>query len=195
MRAQEAFTLIELMIVVVIVAVVTGLAAPAIGTAMRDRKHASAALDVVRVFTGARSAAAGYGRAYSVRYSAAAAEGQGSLEVRRGDNNRCNGSTDWSAVPVLAELGYSPAAQGVTDGFKLLLAVESGETFLELCYEPSGATTWRTEADGRFATAAPAGNDNRGGFGFTVAREADGETEGVTRRVVAPFGADARIAR
>src|SRR5690606_6662750 len=104
MRAREAFTLIELLIVLSIVAIVAGLVAPTIATAMRDRKHAAAALDVVRTFQGARSSAAGYGRAYAVRYDAEGANGQGTLAVRRGDNNRCNGSTDWSAVPVLAEL-------------------------------------------------------------------------------------------
>jgi prepilin-type N-terminal cleavage/methylation domain-containing protein len=195
MRTREAFTLIEMMIVVVIVAGIAALVGPTLATAMRDRKHAAAALDVVRAFQGARASAAGYGRAYAVRYEASGADGQGTLTVRRGDNNRCNGSTDWSSLPAVTGLGYTPAALGTSEGFELLLAVEGGGAFLELCYEPTGTTTWRTEDEGRFATAAPAADASKGGFGFTVTRELDGQVEGVTRRVVAPFGADARIAR
>ncbi len=203
MRARlrtEGFTLIELMVVVAIVAVVAAAAAPAIGAAVRDRKTSTAALDVVRTIRGARAAAAGYGRAYMVRFTAADDADQGSLIVVRGTTNRCSSSTFATGTSAeIAELAYrSPVSSGETDDWKIALTNDEGITTLDLCYEPTGVTHWRSDTTAAFqSTSYTVGEDGpaQSGFGFTVQRTTDEGNEGVARRVVVPLGGDARIAR
>ncbi|MBC7170926.1 MAG: hypothetical protein H5U40_00775 [Polyangiaceae bacterium] len=176
------------MVVIAIVMVVAAAAAPAIGAAFRERKTSTAALDVVRAFRNARSAAAGYGRAYMVRYVQTNDHDRGDLQVFRGMTNRCNGGV-FSGTHVQG-MGYSALTHATDFPIELRL-VPTEQATLELCYEPTGQTYWRTTAP-RFSTESFNGAS---AFRFSVTRRVGGAVEGVVRYVVVPLGGDARISR
>jgi type II secretion system protein H len=196
-RARDGFTLIELMVVVAIVAVVAAAAAPSIGAAVRDRKAATATLDVVRTFRGARASAAGYGRAYTVSYDQSANDDQGELTVRRGITNRCT-ATAWNTATatVIPGLAYTPERHRITDDFKIVLANANFPT-LHICYEPTGITYWSATLAGPFSNASPtSGGTGVSAFRFTIDRFVGSVSEGAVQRyVVVPLGGDARVAR
>lgn len=192
-KRTEGFTLIELMIVVVIIAVVAALALPSIATGLRDRAANQAALDLVRLARRARAEAAGYGRAHMLHFDAAT---DGSAELYRGFVGRC-ALNNWAAV----------TAGGCDDNTMCIdslvmnrdhrslstinMALSDGTNWLELCFETSGVVRHRTTPGGTFTDA----NVVNGGFQFLFQRyNADGNL-GVARRVLVPLGGTARILR
>jgi prepilin-type N-terminal cleavage/methylation domain-containing protein len=199
-RKTAGFTLIELMIVVTVIAVVAGAAAPAIGAGIRNRKASTATLDVARAFRVARSSAAGYGVAYMVSFDESADDGRGALRVTRGDTNRCN-SVDWTLSTLLQVDEYKGSAFADDDDWQIRL--RAPESKLQICYEPTGLTFSRVSASdsdgassfGRFSSMSPigAGGTAAGGWVFRVDRVEGGHEVGVRRQVVVPLGGEPRV--
>jgi prepilin-type N-terminal cleavage/methylation domain-containing protein len=194
-RVRSAgFTLIELMVVLVVILVAVGLAAPAISNAMHERRAAEATLDVVRLARHARSAAAAYGRAHLVTFVAG---GSGVVQVWRGVSNRCNGNV-WSNQTFQTVMGgdchssdYCIDQMNMDErykGAKPITLAPVGPAF-DICYEPTGMVRWR---DGGSNAAFLEVNSPAIGGG---ARYQITPLGGVVRTVVLPLGGDARVVR
>ncbi len=194
-RRVAAFTLIELMVVVALVGIVAGLAAPSIADSLAERKTNETALDIVSIARRGRSEAVGYGRAHMFSWDDGAQE----FTLHRGTNNRCN-AVNWAAISgggcvtatcraQLRMADSSSSGNVVTARWQARAGSD-----VDLCFEPSGRVLWRSGLP-RFSDrnlAGPEGN-LQGGVVFEVLR--DGGTEGVIRRVVIPLGGDARLLR
>jgi prepilin-type N-terminal cleavage/methylation domain-containing protein len=196
-RRAAGFTIIELMVVLVVIAVVAGLAAPAISKAMHERRTAEAALDLVRLARHARSSAAGFGRAHMLRFLP---NDPGRVLVLRGRNNRCNGNVwapnDWNANAA-APCEQNDFCIDELDMYRRFhtssndVALTSAMGAVDVCYEPTGVVRWRLGGAGMFLEA----NSIGGGIRFDVVPRVGGNENGVVRRVVIPLGGDARVVR
>jgi prepilin-type N-terminal cleavage/methylation domain-containing protein len=184
----EAYTLVELMIVVSIIGIFAGLAAPSINRQLVERRTNEIQLAVVRHFREARSAAIGYGHAYKVAFSATASSGRGQLTFERGSTNRCANAT-FTSVPNGA---YSPLRDERSGAAVKLTLTEPAIDAVELCFQPTGVMYWRPNGSVRFSDRMTAGTITlRGGLMFRVA-ERDNDAA-VARRIVLPFGGSARV--
>lgn len=202
-RNERAFTLMELMVVVGIIAVVAALAAPTIGTARADGHTNEVANEIVRLMRRARAASAGYGRAHLLVFDPADDSGDGSFTVYRGINNRCV-TNNWPALTAAGCDGNtnemcidSVEADGQTLGTsRYQLRATDFPGGVQVCFEPTGITRWRRNAAGIFLTDnADVGGSLQGGFRFSIQRRNAGGEQGVARRVILPLGSDARIQR
>lgn len=202
---QAGFTLIELMVVVVIIGIVAALAAPTMGSALKERRKNLAALDVVRLFRGARSLSVGTGRSVLVRFDPTGDGNRGTLETYQNTSNRCNANNgNWSPIVgggCTANTSCRDRYTGRTFDFgenarRTTLSIVEGNlagTVVDVCYEASGLMYWRTGTTGRLSPNATFGTTAlAGGFTFRITT-ADGG--GVDRRVVVPQGSTARLLR
>jgi prepilin-type N-terminal cleavage/methylation domain-containing protein len=205
-RAPEAgFTLLELLVVVSIIAVTAALATPAIMSALNDRRANEAALDMVRLARRGRSEAAGYGRAYMVRFNNGS---NGSAVLWRGNNNGCN-TNDWGTIigsgcednAMCVDALELDSSHFQTSSSQVVMTAPTLGATVDVCYEPTGRMLWRTSTTSRFTAlnSAGAGDDATnlgGGVRFAFApQKTDGTADGVTRRVVLPLGGDPRTVR
>lgn len=201
LRKERAFTLLELMVVVGIIALVAALAAPTIGTARADGHTNEVANDIVRLMRRARAASAGYGRAHLLIFDPTDDSGDGSFTVYRGINNRCI-TNNWPALTAAGCDGNEMCIDSVeADGQSLgtsryQLTAPDFPGGLQVCFEPTGITRWRRNVAGIFLTDnADVGGSLQGGFRFAVQRRNANGEQGVARRVILPLGSDARIQR
>jgi prepilin-type N-terminal cleavage/methylation domain-containing protein len=202
---RAGFTLSELMAVVVIVLVGMTLAAPAISTALAEKRSGQVTLDLVRLGRRARADAIAYGRAHLLRYGATGADGDfGRVRLIRGFTGGCN-TNDWAAIltaatdcvaaasPCIDELDAS-ATRYRLGGNDTLLSPPADFTTLDICYEPNGRMMY--SADGSI-TRFTANNTAAigGGFVFRAVRQRNSVNVGPARRVLFPLGGTARVLR
>jgi len=212
-RRSQGFTLVELMAVVVLIAMMTGLAAPSMMDALADARARDLTGQIVNLYNGARARAMGSGRAQLVRFTAADHNGQGGLVAYEGNNSSCNAS-NWAAIVALGcgAGGFctdqlNPATRQLSDevlqlGMRTTGAAGSfGEAAADMCFEPSGTSFWRAGAAVganllMSSSNGGAGGNLSGGFLIRVQRlNADGESLSPDRTLTVPLGAAARVAR
>ena len=208
---QRGFTLIELVVVVGIVAVVVGIALPAMGGARAESKKVEIIHDLIRVARQGRAASAAYGRAHMFRYNSNLYV-RGGVELYRGINGNCN-TNDWATITTggcnnnlncIAHLDPREL-ENSNSQYTILLNFDpdpdsdpdtdnpTSDGAADICFEPSGITRWRSSPTAQFLSQNPAGNG--GGFEFSVQRTANGRITGVHRRMMIPLGGDPRIRR
>lgn len=202
------FSLLELMVVVVIIGIAAALSAPAISTAMADRRAAQGALDVVRLARRARAETMAFGRSHLLRFNNSGSSGtEGSLRLFRGRTPSCRTSNWNAAVGALPPIitGFCPAGSMCVDlvdmsdsryntGTHSVELRAPGISNHDICYEPSGAMMFRY-AGGAWLDSNAATADNAGGIRMSVQRKVSGTVEGVTRWIVFPWGGTPRILR
>lgn len=188
---SQGFTLMEALIVVAVISISAGIAAPALSRAMANRRANEATHSLVRIGARARSEALMYGRAHLLRY----ADGtDGRVELWRGELDRCS-ANDWTTI-LDGGCEDNPSCRDVVDMASFAASSHSvrmrlvGATAADLCFEPSGETYVSTA--GLFGTTPPSGSD---AVLFTLQRLENGAASGPLRRVVFPFGGTPRIAR
>ena len=92
---RNGFSLIELMVVVTLIGVTAGLAAPAMTDSLRDRKANLVARDMVRLFRNAAALSLGRGTAHMVSFMPALDNARGRLHLYVGTTPTCI-HTDWT---------------------------------------------------------------------------------------------------
>jgi type IV fimbrial biogenesis protein FimT len=189
-RAGSAgFTLLELMVVVIMIAVLVVLAVPSFARVMRDRRTSQAAHEVAMLFRGARARAMGRGTAVLVRFGATA----GAVEVREAQNIDTGNCLSLPASSCLTSVwtagnagnrvvgSFDPSINAVFSNVALHFLQSDGteSATADVCFTPLGRPYRRLAANGTFApmTDVP----------YIEARPVDGI--GLTRRVlVLPTG-------
>lgn len=204
MRARRdpraGYTLLELMIVVVIIAVVSALAAPGIVETMRENKVYQGTSDITRMFRQARLEAVSRGTAVAIRFDGNA--GRGRFAMYRSTVSSCR-MTNWMAPvadplagTLLTTLDFNRAPYQITGGVDVRAEYCPGISVTKacgapnagpmwICYAPGGRLYWRAGDVGNF-NDSPAGAVN--GWPFRVARREAGVDTGVARVVFVPFG-------
>ncbi len=195
----RGFSLVELMVVIAIIGIGAALAAPAISTAMAERRASQASLDVVRLARRARSETMAFGRAHVLRFDAT---GQGTLRMFRGRTPSCR-TSNWDAavggVPLILVAGC-PASSMCVDlvdmndtrydtGTHQVELSAPGTGNHDICYEPNGAMMYRS------AGGAWLDGNAAGGIRMRVQRKVSGVVEGSDRWIVFPWGGTPRILR
>mgnify|MGYP002368528587 FL=1 len=212
-RRTQGFTLVELMAVVVIISVMTGLAAPSMMNALADARARDLTGQIVNFYNGARARATGSGRAQLVRFTAAANNAQGGLVAYEGNNSSCHAS-NWGAIVAVGCVAggfctdqLNPAQRQLSDEVFQLGMLTTGaagsfaETDADICYEPTGITYWRAGAAVganllMSSNNGGAGGSLSGGFLMRVQRlDTSGDPLSPDRTLTIPLGAAARVMR
>lgn len=161
-RFERAFTLIEMMIVVVIIGLFAALAAPSVTALVRDQRARRESLSIMDLYREARARSLGRGSAVDITYSVTAA--QSDFVVREGTG--ANGipypscQTFDSSTPV----NIAHTRPGWTTDTPLLKVTASiwdaatadpghtiaGGNYIEVCYAPSGRVYYRQLASDPF---------------------------------------------
>ena len=222
-RPRSAFTVLELMVVIVIIGVMAAAVIPALGEVRSDGRQSDAAHDIVRLGRRARALTMETGVAHLLRFqrgnNARGSFGLGRIELFAGMTNRCR-QTPWQ------QAFDAPADQVL--GVDVTLR-EGADVLDMLSFNPTDQTTVPTAADaGRqiIRLTARGGDqiadrpalqicyqpngqtyelfsaDTTGGVAltpqlrpitFTVTRTWNGGNKGVAREVVFPVGGNARV--
>ena len=197
-RRQEGFSLIELMVVLLIIVVSVGLAAPSIRDALASNRQQELALAIVRIAREARAQATATGRAHLLEFVPAAADGRGQFLLWRGTTNVCR-NNNWGIIRAPLDCAANPSCRDLVDAedieagssmrLQLVPSIAGGGTF---CYEPTGAMLRPVGGLLNFNALNPGG----GAVVMQVQMEdTDGAPTGVNRNVLFPLGGDARIQR
>jgi len=157
----RGFTLVELMVVVVIIAVVAALTIPNITRRMKERRAGEAAQKVALLFQQARTQAMGRGSAVLVRYTQPL--GRAMIELREAQRGTgvaagCEAlpmpsctNTAWNNVDaplqqyrVLTSLDLTRHAEYEEVSIDMFDAANVQAAFVDICFTPMGRTFVRT---------------------------------------------------
>ena len=154
--AQRAFTMSELLMVIVMIGAMAAMASPLFIDVMRDRRVHQGALQAAEVYRLARARALGRGSAVMVRWSAGPGTGEGTLAMREAIQGGVNGplptsnctTTDWTVGSTnsraVTHLDFVAGAFGLA---QFSMSDASGAvTTSEFCFSPRGRTFYRTTA-------------------------------------------------
>lgn len=153
-RARAGYTLVELMMIVLIIAISVVAFTPGFSRAMADRRVSSAARELIRIGRRARSDTFGYLRAHLVWIDPVARQ----VQLLRGPTNSC-ALTDWvnvatdcpAAVDTVPggrclENLFLSAMAGSDQPIGLFEETTQGTSYSTLgralCYAPSGVVSW-----------------------------------------------------
>lgn len=209
------------MIVVTIIGIMAAAIAPGIRTTLAEGRASNAAIDLVRLGARARAESVSTGLAHLMSYCVGN-QGFGGMELFRGINDRCN-LQDWSTLNTsigfidgvwASEYNAEPTHRiqiAPTNGTRQTPwgnITQTGMNRIDICYQPDGAMLLRNQVQNRQCTVPggvpgglQAGNDFAESIGgdsdveFEVQRSVGGAVQGVTRRVLFPYGGSARIER
>ena len=181
---QPGYTLIELMVVVILIAVVTGLAAPQIIEAARNSAQADATNEVVVAFRYARTQAARTSTSQLVVLNLDATPANQLVSVAQGDDNICTlaGATTMRTVSFGDPFFVRNGVQLKSVVFQSAPEVNSG--LFQVCITPRGRML-------AIVGGVPAVLN--GPVQLVVARKAGGGWAGVDRRIIIPANGMPRV--
>ncbi|HEY6879182.1 MAG TPA: prepilin-type N-terminal cleavage/methylation domain-containing protein [Polyangiales bacterium] len=218
-RARAGYTLVELMMVVMVIALSVLAFTPGFSRAMADRRVSSAARELIRVGRRARADTFGYLRAHLIWIN----PGTGNIQLLRGPTNSCV-LTRWDLVAAdcPSDLTTAPGQRCVENVFLSQIygtaapvrmfeerisagVVTYGTTPRALCYAPSGVVSYGSGATLNAATVTtPLATVNTadatvgGGFVFALANgtpTAGNPTSLRIHRILFPLGGSTRALR
>jgi type IV fimbrial biogenesis protein FimT len=166
-RRARGFTLLELMVVVVMIAVLVTLSIPSISRQLRDRRNNQAAHEISALYRAARARAMGRGAAVMVRFGTATRGAVQVLESVRGTPGRngkivtlpgtsCQG-TQWTGGDGFRVLEtFDPTANGAYDNVTITFHESGGgdQSDAEICFSPLGRPFIRFNAGTPFLAMA-----------------------------------------
>ncbi|MCC7535827.1 MAG: prepilin-type N-terminal cleavage/methylation domain-containing protein [Deltaproteobacteria bacterium] len=203
--ATSGYTLLELMIVIVIVAVVSALAVPGIINTLRENRTYQGASDIARLFRQARLDAVGRGAATAVRWQRVGATPRGRFEMWRSPVSSCS-MTNWTtaaqptSATLFTALDFSQSPYQVTGGADIRAeycsnldvtrtVCTAGAAEMWVCYSPAGRVFWSTTGAGFTDNPTGGAVTIGGGWPFLVRRFESGAPISVSRVAFVPFGA------
>lgn len=217
-RRSEAFTIIELMIVLAIMSVMVMTVAPSLASVLADHRQSSAAYEIVRFARRARAQAVSTGYAQMLRiHNAEDAEGRnglGTIRLYAGMNNKCT-KTPWAATfsPTVANFGPSelfdmtayntgddPATMSIQDDgrpviwFEVRIGTADGTAHTggaQICYQPNGEI-YRSHSSAAMTNASNLVVQNQAIL-LTVRRKVTDVEHGTARQVLFPPNGNARL--
>ena len=127
------FSLIELMVTVMILAIIASLAMPSIGTAFRQQSIAEATNEIMHLVDFSRIQAMSRNKAYEMNITTGGSD-NGSVAVNESKNTRCDGFED--GIPNIRGLNFDV---GEFSDIRIISAEPNGlGTTFQLCFKPSG---------------------------------------------------------
>jgi len=138
-QEERGFTLVELMVVVLIIGILSALAAPEISEAMMNRRMTAAGVRVMAIYRGARARALGRGLAQMVRYTQIG--NSATVEHWEGNSNSCAAS-DWATIVT---------TRAAAPTFRRMLVDEENFSTVGTDWERSGIVLNRLNVTGNLA--------------------------------------------
>lgn len=198
-QSEAGFSLLELMVVVVIIALLSALAIPTMLQAARERRVQQAAISVLDAFRNARGRAMYRGRAQMLVVQPSG--GALRIELYEGTSNVCRNGRFGNLsgtlnVNSLADVLDLNDAVYTRDDLVAEITRPGGTSYLRVCFTPLGNTFFGTTV---YTGANDAwSNDYNlvgvgGAFQIDLYQFRSGQVAGVRRRVLIPIGGTPRM--
>lgn len=188
-RSAPGYSLVEMLVVLVIIAVVSALVLPGMAQAMRERRVREAAVSVLDIARLVRSRALYRGRSQMlvVQTSGTAL----TFEAWEGNSNACRsasfgvgGVLDANQRVATLDLAGAPYAG---DNINAVIASPSATSYLAICFTPTGRMFYRAASAGAWSDDTTVVGRN-GGFIIQVFQTRAGVDYGVRRNIFIPIG-------